>query len=375
MNRLAIAGMVACVLLASSAAVTVRVKTSAAGVPQIHVDGRPVRPRMFWGWHGHRPIIAGTEWKSFAFEVAPKSGDPGTLHLRIPSGRDVEVLFRNVRIVDAETGTDYLDPASLASSESFAKAWTIFDNDTAGHAELKDGCLRMAGWAKVRGPKRPPHFHCYTKRTPFAAGHTYRVSFEAKASKPDVPLTPAEQSFFNFVAFNKSGSAQGLTNSPACGTVNIVEGETTNKLNYRQPNGNDPVVQAYIAYQANPSQETQQALIATAMANGITFAADYSDVEAKITAYLTPLCAEHVMMRGLNDAGAPVFDFGSAFPLLGYDGVNSYLQTLSTIVAEQQGGAPAPYAASNEQKAAMPNHCAIYYQGMMLVMGLAPYVA
>ena len=81
--------------LTASAAVTVRVKTSAAGVPQIHMDGRPVRPRMFWGWHGHRPIIAGTEWKSFAFEVTPKSGDPGTLHLRIPSGRDVELLFRN----------------------------------------------------------------------------------------------------------------------------------------------------------------------------------------------------------------------------------------------------------------------------------------
>ena len=177
--------------LTAPAAVTVRVKTSAAGVPQIHVDGRPVRPRMFWGWHGHRPIIAGTEWKSFAFEVTPKSGDPGTLHLRIPSGRDVELLFRNVRIVDAETGADYLDPASLASPESFAKAWTIFDNDTAGHAELKDGCLRMTGWAKVRGPKRPPHFHCYTKRTPFVSGHTYRVSFEAKASKPDMPITPA----------------------------------------------------------------------------------------------------------------------------------------------------------------------------------------
>ena len=176
--------------LATSGAVTVRVKPSAAGVPQIHVDGKPVRPRMFWGWHGHRPIIAGTEWKTFAFEVTPKSGDPGTLHLRIPLGRDVEVLFRNVRIVDAETGLDYLDPASLASPESFAKAWTIFDNDTAGHAELTDGCLRMTGWAKVRGPKRPPHFHCYTKRTPFAAGHTYRVSFEAKASQPDVPLTP-----------------------------------------------------------------------------------------------------------------------------------------------------------------------------------------
>ena len=184
-----------------------------------------------------------------------------------------------------------------------------------------------------------------------------------------------EQSFFNFVAFNKSGSAQGLTNSPACGTVNITEGEATNKLNYRQPDGTNPVAQAYIAYANNPSQETQQALIATAMANGITFAADYSDVEEKITAYLTPLCAEHAMMRGLNDAGAPVFDFGSAFPLLGYDGVNSYLQTLQTIVAEQSGGAPAMYAATNEQKAAIPSHCAIYFNGMMLVMGLTPYVA
>ena len=86
--------------LTASAAVTARVKPSAAGVPQIHVDGKPVRPRMFWGWHGHRPILAGTEWKTFAFEVTPKSGDPGTLHLRIPSGRDVDLLFRNVRIVD-----------------------------------------------------------------------------------------------------------------------------------------------------------------------------------------------------------------------------------------------------------------------------------
>ena len=125
---LAILAVAGC--LTASAAVTARVKPGAAGVPQIHVDGKPVRPRMFWGWHGHRPILAGTEWKTFAFEVTPKSDDPGTLHLRIPSGRDVEVLFRNVRIVDAETGTDYLDPASLASPESFAKAWTSYVKKT-----------------------------------------------------------------------------------------------------------------------------------------------------------------------------------------------------------------------------------------------------
>ena len=183
-----------------------------------------------------------------------------------------------------------------------------------------------------------------------------------------------QASFFNFVAFNKSGSAQGLTNSPACGTVNFVENGVTTKFNYRQPN-TDPVAQAYIAYVSNPSQETQQALAVAAMQNGVTFAADYSDFEAKLNAYLTALCTPHVMMRGLNNAGAPVFDFGGAFPLLGYDGVNSYLQELSTIVAEQQGGAPAMYAASAEQKAVMPNYCTIYFNGMMLVMGLTPYVA
>ena len=81
------------------------------------------------------------------------------------------------------------------------------------------------------------------------------------------------------------------------------------------------------------------------------------------------------MLRSLNSAGAPVFDLGANFDLLGYDGQNSFLQTLPTIAAEQQGGAPAKYEATNKQKANMPNYCAIYYTGMMLVFGLSNFVA
>ena len=183
-----------------------------------------------------------------------------------------------------------------------------------------------------------------------------------------------QASFFNFIAFNKSGSAEGLTTMPACGTVNITNNDKTLTYNYRQP-AYDSVCQAYLAYSANPGEATQQALIAAAMAKGITFAPDYSDVEAKIGAYVTAVCTEHMTMRALNNAGAPVIDLGSAYDLLGYDGANSYLQNVATIAAMQQGGSPAPYQASADQLAATPDYMALYFSGMMLVLELKPYVA
>ncbi len=52
--------MAALAVLAVGAEVEVRVKPGSAGAPQIHVDGKAVPARMFWGWRGHRPIIVGT---------------------------------------------------------------------------------------------------------------------------------------------------------------------------------------------------------------------------------------------------------------------------------------------------------------------------
>ena len=202
------------------------------------------------------------------------------------------------------------------------------------------------------------------------------VTNEAHEGKAYQQLSAAQQaSFFNLIAINKSGSSQSITADPVCGSVQFIESGKSTLFNYRQPNG-DPVAQAYLAYAANPNAETQQAMIATAMQNGVSFAADYSDVEAKINEYLTGVCAPHVMLRALNGGGAPVFDLGPNFDLLGYDGNNAYLQALPTIISEMQAGtAPAIYPATNDQKLNMPNQCTVYYSGMMLVFGLTPYVA
>ena len=190
--------------------------------------------------------------------------------------------------------------------------------------------------------------------------------------------TMTGNSYFNFIVFNKSGEAEGLTNVPCYGNVNITYGDNKSvSFDYRKPVTDDPVALAYLAYAADPSQSNQQAMIAAAMAKGVTFATDFSDASEKIAAYLAtvPAIFQHGALRALNKKGAPVFDLGSQFPLLGYDGVNPYLQTLETIYAEQQGGDPARYAASDAQKAAMPNYCAVYFNGMMLVFELTPYAA
>lgn len=185
-----------------------------------------------------------------------------------------------------------------------------------------------------------------------------------------------QKSLFNFIVLNKSGSAEGITSSPVCGTVNFIESEKTTTFNYRQPNTN-PVAQAYLAYLAAPDAEkeaAQQTLIATAAANGVTFAPDYSDANEKITAYITDICTPHVILRTLNSNGGPVYDFGDGFDLLGYDGKNPFLQTVQTIAGTAQGLEPARFVPSEAQLANMPNYTTIYYGGMGLVFGLTNYV-
>ena len=202
---------------------------------------------------------------------------------------------------------------------------------------------------------------------------------EAKEGKAYQALAAAGQaSFFNFIVVNKSGSAQDLTSNPVSGTVKFIESGKNTTFNYRQPN-TDPVAQAYIAYVSAPSDELQQALVMTAIQNGVAInpASDTADqINAKINEYLTNLCTPHVLLRNLNAAGAPVYDLGANFDLLGYDGINSYLQTLPAIASEMQAGtAPVKFQPTNEQLAGMPNYVSLYYNGMMLVFGLTNYVA
>ena len=74
-------------LLAATEPVTVRVRETRGG-PQIHVDGRPVPPRFFFGSMNRGTITAESEWTSHAFEFTPGAVDgTGTLHFRFAHTR------------------------------------------------------------------------------------------------------------------------------------------------------------------------------------------------------------------------------------------------------------------------------------------------
>ena len=186
-------------------------------------------------------------------------------------------------------------------------------------------------------------------------------------------------SFFNFIVVNKSGSSQSATNVGVCGQVNIIttEPESYSYFDYRQP-AFDSVYLAYVDYAANPTEETGAALAAAAIAAGLDIAADLSDLGAKVEEYITGICTIHEIIRGLNSAvpqGAPVFDFGSDFPLGTTDSTHMYEAT--SFAAYMQGGpAPTEYkTAIGAAKADIGDYVSVYYNGMMLVFKLYDYAA
>ena len=185
--------------------------------------------------------------------------------------------------------------------------------------------------------------------------------------------TAGENAFFNFIVLNKSGSAEGITTLPACGTVNITNTDKVNTFNYRQP-AYDSVYQAYLAYNAASEADklaAQQALIAAAVAKGVTFAPDYSDADEKIQAYINAICVDHMMLRGINNVPGPVFDLGENFGLLAYDGANQYLQPIANVATKN----PSQFIPTQAQLNSIPDYFALYFSGMALVIELTPYVA
>ena len=186
-----------------------------------------------------------------------------------------------------------------------------------------------------------------------------------------------QNAYFNFIVLNKSGSAEGITTYPACGTVNITTTDNTDTFNYRQP-AYDDIYRTYLAYSAATDVAEKQALVVELAnkltAKGYNIEPDFSDLETEFRAYMAIVCTEHGVMRTVNSAGAPIIDFGEEFPLLMFDGKKDehpFLQDMMTYVT----GTYERYTPSSELLAKLPNYFALYYGGMALVMELTPYVA
>ncbi len=178
-------------------ALTVRVKDTRGG-PQIHVDGKPVPPRFFWGSMNSGRISSRSEWTEHAFEFLP--GDvqgTGTLHFRF-SHVPGEVWLSDVRILDVASGADVLPQGSFASTENFKKTWNLWpsgkDNKVAA-VDAVDSAIRVT--LKKPADGHWPDFHLHSNTAlRFETGRTYRCSFRARAM-PAQELTVALYSVVN----------------------------------------------------------------------------------------------------------------------------------------------------------------------------------
>jgi len=163
---------------------SVRVKTTPGG-PQIHVNGKPIPPRFFWGSENTGYVKAGADWSASQFDFTPESDAPGnaTLHFRF-ADTSGEVWLKDLRIIDTMTGNDVLPIGSFSSEDAFRCCWNVWprgNTNTVGTLTFADHALRVTLRATAAGATRPD-FHLHSQRMTLAKGRTYRCSFTLKAA-------------------------------------------------------------------------------------------------------------------------------------------------------------------------------------------------
>ncbi|AMV36326.1 Beta-galactosidase [Planctomyces sp. SH-PL62] len=185
--------MAVAVLIPTSAfALSVRVEVR-NGAPQLIVDGRPVRARMFFGIPGSAPIAIGPEAKEVRFEfVATESADDGTMHFRC-GAKPGEVDVDDLRVVEMEDGREVIPLQDFeAGPGSFSRAWTFWPTgaqNTVGAAAVQAGAgkggsasLRIALKAPAAGGEWPDFHVFHHSRLKLIKGRRYEATFWVRSS-------------------------------------------------------------------------------------------------------------------------------------------------------------------------------------------------
>lgn len=185
MSRLAwliAGGMVMGTLVAQGMDARVRM---VGGVPQIVIDGKPVRSRIFFGNPQQGRLTIGTTptRHSFEFEAAQDSGGHGTFHFRFGDEPGI-CWLDDFQIEEVDTGRLVVGPCTFAGGmDDFAAQWSSWptgEDNTVGTLGVENGALQV----KLAGPKagKWPDFHIYTKANlELTGGKRYRVSFRGWA--------------------------------------------------------------------------------------------------------------------------------------------------------------------------------------------------
>ncbi len=175
----------------ASEPLTVRVRV-VNGAPALMVNGKLVRPRMFFGGPGSNPIRVGPEGKRITFEFTAGSTAPddGTMHFRFGQRAGL-IWIDDVSVVDVETSRAVMPRATFeADAEPWAKQWVLWpwdEKNTVGKADVVAGsgfdgtsALRVTLTDPPDG--RWPDFHIYhVPNMRIERGRTYRVSLWLRA--------------------------------------------------------------------------------------------------------------------------------------------------------------------------------------------------
>ncbi|MDR0869918.1 MAG: hypothetical protein LBN39_03915 [Planctomycetaceae bacterium] len=166
------------------------------GVPQILVDGQPVRSRMFFGNPGSLPIAIGTEAKRYSFDFQPVESEPktATMHIRLDA-KPQTVLFDDILLeeldADGKTQRNVFGTCKFDNGQDdFKKEWTFYPQGTAnttGTVSVEStGGIAHSGALKIQitAPKdgNYPDFHVFHFAN-LALDQTkkYRLTFWAKS--------------------------------------------------------------------------------------------------------------------------------------------------------------------------------------------------
>ena len=175
-------------------------------VPQITLDGQPVRPRWFWGGptSTHYEIKTGSQLLDMRYISDADYQGPVTFHLRFKDS-PATLWIEKIAVIDTVTGQELLTPFTFAKGmDDFKAGWNYWPTDeqnTVGSiaAEEHDGinCLKLTLTNPPTGGSWPD-FHLYSRsqNLAFVAGRTYQVQMWVSASAP---------SELNFAAYAPPG--------------------------------------------------------------------------------------------------------------------------------------------------------------------------
>ncbi len=179
---------------------TVRVDAG-SGAPRLVVNGRPVRPRMFFGGPGSAPVRVEPAGRAIEFEFTAEndSQHTGTLHFRFGQ-MPGDVFLDNIRIEDVTSDKNVTPVSDFENGpDAFSRAWTTWPAGAANTVgtvtvEPSAGENGTAGLhVNLRRPTNGqwPDWHIYhLPDLTIVRGNHYRVSFWARA-EPARDLTVA----------------------------------------------------------------------------------------------------------------------------------------------------------------------------------------